>query len=250
MTLTKQLATNTRTRMATYQDVMQVCMNGHVITDRYNTSPEFRKNFCTQCESKTITTCQQCNTPIPGDLIFDSLVVMMGPGPVAPKICDNCGNRFPWYEQRKRSDEEYVEANKREAEEKKLEKRLASLKKFEVKVEGHGNVVSLGSVIDSVIANTVKLTSTGDEQVATALAELTKAITASSDVTADKKAEYLQQLDTLSTEALKPVEQRLPRSVLKPIINAGLGTLSKVADLAQVWGTWGKEITTFFLGAL
>ena len=55
---------------------------------------------------------------------------------------------------------------------------------------------------------------------------------------------------TIGAEALKPTEERLPRSVLKPIINAGLGTLSTVADVAQVWGTWGKEITTFFLGAL
>lgn len=234
--------------MATYRDVMQVCMNGHVITDRYNTSPEFRKNFCTTCEAKTITACQHCNTPIPGDLIFDSVVMMMGFGPVAPKICDNCGERFPWYELRKKADEEYIAANMREAEEKKIEKRLASLSKVEVKVEGHGNVVSLGGVIDSVIANTVKLTNKGDEKVAKALEELTKAISASTDASDEQKTEFLHQLNTLSDEALKPAESRLSKSVLKLVIDAGLGTLSKVADVAQIWGTWGEVIKGFFLG--
>lgn len=234
--------------MGSYRDVMQVCLNGHVITERYNGSPLRRKNFCTTCEARTIMACPNCKTPIPGDIVYENIINLMGGSPVAPKICDTCGERFPWYEQRKKADDEYVAANKREAEEKKVEKRLAALRKVEVKVEGHGNVVSLGSVVDSVIANTVKLTNTGDEQVAKALEELTKAISGSSNASTDQKSEYLQQLDTLSAEALKPADQRLSKPVLKPVIDFGLGTLNTVADVAQIWGTWGPVIKSFFLG--
>lgn len=236
--------------MGTYRDIMQVCMNGHVVNDSYNRSPDFRRNYCLQCEAPTTTKCPSCQANIPGKLHMDGVFDLISRGPVAPKMCDECGKRFPWYEQRRKADEEYIAANKREVEEQKLKKRLAALNKVEVRVEGHGNVVNLGNIFDSVIANTVKLTNTGEGQVASALEELTKAISASKNVTPEQKAEYLQQLETLSTEALKPTEERLPRSVLKPIINAGLGTLSTVADVAQVWGTWGKEITTFFLGVL
>ena len=236
--------------MGTYRDTMQVCENGHVVTASYDRSPDSRRNYCPQCEARTTTTCGICGSHIPGILHIDGVFDGISPYPTAPKLCDKCGNRFPWYEHIKKADDEYIAANKREVEEKKIERKLAALRKVEVRIEGHGNVVSLGSVVDSVIANTVKLTSTGEEQVAKALEELTKAIGASSNATTDQKTEYLQQLDTLSAEALKPVEERLPRSVLKPIINAGLGTLNTVADVAQVWGTWGKDITTFFLGVL
>ena len=44
--------------MGSYRDTMQVCLSGHVITDRFNTSTQFRKNFFTECGEKTITKCQ------------------------------------------------------------------------------------------------------------------------------------------------------------------------------------------------
>ena len=43
-----------------------VCMNGHQITDRLETFTGM-KNFCSDCGSKTISCCQQCNSPISGD---------------------------------------------------------------------------------------------------------------------------------------------------------------------------------------
>ena len=234
--------------MGNYRDTMQVCMNGHVVNASYNRSPEFRKNYCLQCEATTTTKCSHCGTDIPGKLHIDGVLDFISGGPVAPLICDNCGKRFPWYEQRKKASEANIAANLREAEEQKFEKRLASLKKVEVKVEGHGNVVSMGGVIDSVIANTVKLNSRGDQQVAKALEELTNAIEASSDASDAQKTVHLEQLAMLSEEALKPADKRLSRSILKPVIDAGLGSLNVVADMAQIWGTWGPVIKTFFLG--
>ena len=121
--------------MGSYRETMQVCMNGHVITDRYNSSPEFRKNFCTTCGEKTITKCPSCKVDIPGDMIYDSIVVLGGHASVAPKICANCGEKFPWFEIRKKKDEEYIARQQLEAEEKKFERKLSAVKQIEVKVE-------------------------------------------------------------------------------------------------------------------
>jgi len=234
--------------MGSYTDTMQVCLNGHVITDRFNTSPQFRKNFCTECGEKTITKCQSCGTDIPGDIIYESIVVLGGFGSVAPKICSNCGNKFPWFELRKKQDQEVIQNRKREEEEKKLEKKLAAVKKIEVKIEGHGNVVNMGSMIDTVISNTLKLTQAGDKDIAIALETLTKAIGKTNDFEDAEKQQYLEQLTTLSDEALKPVDKRLPKSVLQNIINYGLGTLGAAGNVAQIWSTWGPVIKGYFLG--
>lgn len=234
--------------MADYQDTMQVCLNGHVITERYNTNPQFRKNFCTECGEKTITKCPNCNAEIPGDMIYDSFVILGAFGSYAPKICANCGQKFPWFEKQEKADEEYKKNRKVEEEDKKLERKLAAFKKIEVKIEGHGNVVNMGSMIDNVISNTLKLTYSGNKEIAESIENLTKAISSSTELGENDKKQYLEQLTTLSEEALKPVEARLPRSVLQPIINFGLGTLAAAGNLAEVWNTWGPAIRAFFLG--
>lgn len=234
--------------MGSFKDTMQVCLNGHVITDRYNTAPEFRKNFCTDCGEKTITQCPNCNADIPGDMIYDSIVVLGGMGSVAPKICENCGEKFPWFETLKKKDEEKTATFNKEEEAKKQEKRLASVKKIEVKIEGHGNVVNMGSMVDNVIANTLKLSYAGDNDIAVALKSLTEAISSSTELQENDKKQYLEQITTLSEEALKPPNERLPKSVLQPIIKFGLGALGAAGSLAEVWGTWGPVISAFFLG--
>lgn len=234
--------------MSSYQDTMQVCLNGHVITDRYNTHPDFRKNFCTECGEKTITKCQHCSADIPGDMIYDSIVVIGGFESYAPKICANCGGKFPWFEKRKKEDEDERKQRQLDADEKKLERKLAAVKKIEVKIEGHGNVVNMGSMVDNVISNTLKLTQAGDKEIAVALESLTKAISSNATIDDPAKQQYLEQLNTLSEEALKPEDKRLPKSVLQTMITYGLGTLSAAGNLAEVWGTWGPAIKLFFLG--
>lgn len=79
-----------------FHDVMQVCLNGHLITDNYYTSPEFRKNFCTKCSEKTTTTCPTCHKEIKGDYHVPSVVVLSGENTPVPDICEYCGNDFPW----------------------------------------------------------------------------------------------------------------------------------------------------------
>lgn len=78
-----------------YYDVQQVCLNGHQITDNYNGSPQFRKNFCSICGEKTINVCPNCNQPIRGDYHVEG-VVCLGSTTSVPTHCENCGQPFPW----------------------------------------------------------------------------------------------------------------------------------------------------------
>jgi len=73
-------------------DVMQVCLNGHQITDSAETLPDHRKNFCDECGEKTIDTCQQCNATIQGHL-KGTLSVR---STKVPNNCPNCGATYPW----------------------------------------------------------------------------------------------------------------------------------------------------------
>ncbi|MEX0975052.1 MAG: DUF2321 domain-containing protein [Bacillota bacterium] len=87
----------------------QVCLNGHVITDRYDSSPEFRRKFCPKCGAATITACPSCNTPIQGDYEVQGVGVLSGRLTPAPTFCHNCGKRFPWTEARARAAQELIE---------------------------------------------------------------------------------------------------------------------------------------------
>ncbi len=49
-----------------FQDVMQVCLNGHVITDLARTYPERRRTACDRCGAATIDRCPTCGTELPG----------------------------------------------------------------------------------------------------------------------------------------------------------------------------------------
>lgn len=78
-----------------YYDVQQVCENGHQITDRYNTAPQFRRAFCAQCGANSIHECPSCHTPIKGDYHAEGVVAVGFITPV-PSHCENCGLAYPW----------------------------------------------------------------------------------------------------------------------------------------------------------
>jgi len=78
-----------------YQDVQQVCLNGHQITDSYNKSPQFRKNFCPKCGAETIHQCPECSSPIPGNYDVPG-VISIGFETSIPSHCEKCGKTFPW----------------------------------------------------------------------------------------------------------------------------------------------------------
>lgn len=99
--------------MSDSNDVLQVCENGHKITDCYNNNPEKRSNFCQECGAPTITVCPSCGKDIDGALLKSetripsvlearsSLRVGSKKTTISipvgvPKHCKNCGKPYPW----------------------------------------------------------------------------------------------------------------------------------------------------------
>lgn len=81
-----------------YYNSQQVCLNGHQITDRYEDSPQFRKDFCPECGAQTIHQCQNCKTQIPGYYNHNdpNFVVFSIRNTEIPSHCAGCGKAFPW----------------------------------------------------------------------------------------------------------------------------------------------------------
>ncbi|MGF1779802.1 DUF2321 domain-containing protein [Vibrio nomapromontoriensis] len=90
-----------------YHDTQQVCLNGHQITDNFNSSPQFRKDFCSVCGERTIHQCPECNSGIPGDYHTDGVVAIGFSTPV-PSHCENCGAPYPWTKAKEKVIEQVV----------------------------------------------------------------------------------------------------------------------------------------------
>ena len=81
------------------QDVMQVCRNGHVITDLLRTCPERTLTHCDRCGAATIDHCQTCGHELPGAIVVPGLHPVGVRQP--PRYCPTCGAAFPWTNQRR-----------------------------------------------------------------------------------------------------------------------------------------------------
>ncbi len=75
-------------------DIMQVCRNGHVITDLLRTYPERGLGHCDRCGASTIDRCPTCGLELPGAVPVPGLV-LVGRSRV-PRFCAACGAPFPW----------------------------------------------------------------------------------------------------------------------------------------------------------
>jgi hypothetical protein len=82
------------------QDVMQVCRNGHVITDLLQTCPERARTHCDRCGAVTLERCPTCGLELPGAIVVPGLQPV-GARP-APHFCAKCGAAFPWTHLRRR----------------------------------------------------------------------------------------------------------------------------------------------------
>jgi REase_DpnII-MboI/Uncharacterized protein conserved in bacteria (DUF2321) len=75
-------------------DVMQVCRNGHVITDRLLSAPDQGELHCDRCGAATVSRCLTCGQELPGALLLPGPVPIGKPQP--PQYCSLCGASFPW----------------------------------------------------------------------------------------------------------------------------------------------------------
>jgi hypothetical protein len=75
-------------------DVMLVCRNGHVITDRLRDCPEQGLSHCDRCGAATLSRCPTCGLELPGALPLPGPVPIGGRRP--PAYCGQCGAAFPW----------------------------------------------------------------------------------------------------------------------------------------------------------
>lgn len=85
--------------MGTY-DLMQVCKNGHKITDRLNSCPQHSKEFCDRCGAETIYQCPKCKEPIKGYYDVPGVMTLGSETPI-PHHCHKCGEPYPWAKDKK-----------------------------------------------------------------------------------------------------------------------------------------------------
>jgi hypothetical protein len=74
-------------------DTAQVCENGHLITNRAESAPQYRQEYCSKCGAKTITHCTHCQGKIRGHLHRSGMRETL-----VPKFCHHCGEPYPWTE--------------------------------------------------------------------------------------------------------------------------------------------------------
>jgi hypothetical protein len=88
-------------------DIAQICLNGHVINDGYNSYPHHNSDHCSQCGQKTIIECPGCHAKIRGQYHIQGVG---GSNKLrnAPAFCHECGNPYPWTESRLSAAREYV----------------------------------------------------------------------------------------------------------------------------------------------
>lgn len=93
-----------------WYDVMQVCLNGHKITDTLEHSPEKARGQCPSCGAVTIRRCLACRTSIRGYYHLSGVAGLHGPD--VPVLCHACGKPFPWTESRLKAALELAEGVK------------------------------------------------------------------------------------------------------------------------------------------
>jgi hypothetical protein len=82
------------TEVANIRDVMQVCRNGHVITDLLHSYPQRGLLHCDRCGAQTLEHCLTCGAGIPGAIPVPDLPTAGSCAP--PNYCATCGAAFPW----------------------------------------------------------------------------------------------------------------------------------------------------------
>jgi hypothetical protein len=100
--------------------------------------------------------------------------------------------------------------------------------------------------IGSIAVNVGKLNDSGLAEVAAAIKALTHAVAATTELSDEAKSSSLEQLESLSEQALLPEKERMKPGILRAIGNMLSSTLAAAGGLAEVWSTWGPAILKFF----
>ena len=77
-----------------YYDVAQVCLNGHMVNDTWQSSPNFSKDICPKCGAKTIIECPACHKRIQGFYHVPGVITTRSASVRA--YCHACGKPYPW----------------------------------------------------------------------------------------------------------------------------------------------------------
>jgi len=100
--------------------------------------------------------------------------------------------------------------------------------------------------IESIDINIGKLNDVGSDKVADALKNITAAVAESAELDANVKSNTLEQLESLSEQAILPANERSKPGVIKAVFTALSGTLAAAGNLASIWSTWGPAVQKFF----
>jgi len=116
---------------------------------------------------------------------------------------------------------------------------------YNISISGHNNTVALGNIENNIIKNIAKL-SDGERNMADAFNALKEEVKNSSKISENQRTEYLEHILILTDDALKPIDQRMGKSVLKGVFAFLQEGLTSTAHLAEVWHIWGDQIQKFF----
>ncbi len=113
--------------------------------------------------------------------------------------------------------------------------------------KGGATVINMGKVEGDIMNNLINLNDSGHQGISKNIRELMEAIKNTNEIQEHEKAEYLETLNVLSGEAVKPKDERLPSSTIKKIIQFGLGSLNTMSSISTIAGVNLKDVAEYFL---
>lgn len=100
--------------------------------------------------------------------------------------------------------------------------------------------------VESIFINVSTLSNLGHKEIEKSLKNLTEAVLKIQEISSEMRIELLEYIGELSHQATLSPHQRSSKSVIKAILVALATGLQAAGGLAEVWTTWGQNISKFF----